>query len=142
MKYLFALAMACCFSAMASEQDAYTGVAVDAATSAAAIGAGGLEVNPLGFATIPLRIGVMEYAKTLPREESQPLMDAITASGWGAAANNLLVLAGAGVVAPLFGIVVGYTIWEHGETEREFWRLCAIHQQWEEKVVHCRFNVE
>jgi hypothetical protein len=82
---------------------------------------------------------VIEHAKTLPREEGQPLMDAVSATSWGAAANNLLMLAGASAAAPVVGIAVGYAIWKRGENEREFWNLCAVHKQMDPQVT-CQFR--
>jgi hypothetical protein len=127
------LSIAALSTAWAGEQEAYLGTAADAATTAAALASPGLgEMNPLGWATVPLRLGIMQYAKTLPREEGQPVMDAVSASGWGAAANNLLVLAGAsGVAAPIVGLAIGYAVWKSGETEREFWHMCALHRKME-----------
>jgi hypothetical protein len=124
------LGLGVAWSVHAGEPEAYGGVAADALTTGAALTMPGVvETNPLGWATVPLRLMVLEHAKTLPREEAQPVMDAVSASGWGAAANNLLVLAGASGAGPVVGIVVGYAIWQRGETEREFWRLCAVHKQ-------------
>ena len=126
--------------AQAGEQEAGSGVAADAASTAAALATPGIaEANPLGWATLPIRLAVIEHAKTLPREEGQPLMDAVSASGWGAAANNLLVLAGAGPAAPIVGVALGYAMWKQGETEREFWRMCAMHKQMEPGV-QCAFK--
>jgi hypothetical protein len=126
--------------AHASEQDAYAGVAADAASTAASLAVPGIaETNPLGWATLPIRLAVIEHAKTLPKEEGKPIMDAVSASGWGAAANNLLVLAGAGPAAPVVGIALGYAMWKQGETEREFWRMCAVHKRFDPQV-KCDFK--
>jgi len=133
-----ALAIAACIAstvAHAGEQDAFSGVAADAATTGAALATPGItEANPLGWATVPLRLAAIQYAKTLPKEQGQPVMDAVSASGWGAAANNLMVLAGASTVAPVIGFAIGYAVWKSGEEEREFWQACAIHKQMEPNV--------
>lgn len=124
----------------AGEQEAYVGTAADAATTGAALAMPGLgEANPLGWMTVPIRMAVIEHAKTLPREEGQPMMDAVSAASWGAAANNLLMLAGASVAAPVVGLAVGYVVWKKGETEREFWDLCAVHKQMDPQVT-CQFR--
>jgi hypothetical protein len=116
-------------AAQAGDLDAYGGIAADAATTAAALALPGIaEANPLGWVTVPLRIVMVEHAKTLPREQGQPLLDATQASGWGAAANNILAAMGAGGAAPLVGLAIGYAIWKSGEKEREFWRLCGVHR--------------
>jgi hypothetical protein len=127
-------------AAAAGEQEAYVGTAADAATTGAALATPGLaETNPLGWATVPIRMALIEHAKTLPREEGQPVIDAVSASSWGATANNLLMLAGAGTVAPVIGIAVGYAMWKKGETEREFWHMCALHQKLDPGV-KCQFR--
>jgi hypothetical protein len=134
------LSMAVASMAAAGEQDAYTGVAADAVSTGAALAAPGIgEANPLGWATVPIRIAIIQHAKSLPREQGQPMMDAVSASGWGAAANNLLVLAGASAAAPLAGLAIGYAVWKSGETEREFWRMCAVHKSMDPQV-KCEFR--
>lgn len=135
-----ALAAALAGAAHAGEQEAVSGIAADAATTGMALATQGvMEMNPLGLATFPIRLAITEHAKTMPREDGQPVMDAMGAGGWGAAANNLLVLAGAGPMAPVVGIAVGYAIWKSGETEREFWRMCAVHQRMDPHV-KCQFR--
>ena len=134
------LMMAVASMACAGEKEAYLGTAADAATTAAALATPGfVETNPLGWATVPLRIAAIQYAKSLPREEGQPIMDAVSATGWGAAAGNLLMLAGVGAAAPVVGIAVGYSVWKKGETEREFWHLCKTHQKLD-PAVKCQFR--
>lgn len=127
-------------TATAGAPDAYGGIAADAITTGIALSAPGIiETNPLGWATVPIRLAIMEHAKSLPREEGQPIMDALSAGGWGAAVNNLLVLAGTGPAAPVIGLAVGYAVWKQGETEREFWRLCAVHRA-ADPGVKCEFK--
>jgi hypothetical protein len=82
---------------------------------------------------------MVEHAKTLPREQAQPVFDAAQASGWGAAANNVFVLMGAGAAAPLVGIAVGYFVWTAGEKEREFWRLCGLYRN-KAPEMRCNFS--
>lgn len=140
-KQLLAAALAlAAASAHADDTQAYTAVAADAATTAAALATPGIiEANPLGWATVPIRLAIVQHAKTLPREQGQPLMDATSAGGWGAAANNLLVLAGAGPAAPVVGLAVAFAVWKSGENEREFWRLCAMHKEMDPNV-QCNFR--
>jgi hypothetical protein len=126
------LSLAALQCAHAGEQDAYSGIAADAATTGLALSAPGLaEANPMGWATVPLRLMMVQYAKSLPREQGQPIMDATAAVGWAAAANNLLALAGASVAGPLVAVAVGYSMWKKGEPEREFWAICA-----EQRKIH------
>jgi hypothetical protein len=142
-KKLSATALVClavASNARAGEVEAYSGIAADAVTTGIALSVPGIaETNPLGWATIPIRLAVMQYAKSLPREEGQPVMDAVSASGWGAAASNLAVLAGAGAAAPILGIAVGYAIWKNGQPEREFWTACAVHRS-ADAGVNCEFK--
>jgi len=127
-------------TAFAGEVEGYTGIAADAVTTGIALSTPGIvETNPLGWATIPIRLGIMQYAKTLPRDQGQPVMDAVSASGWAAAASNLGVLAGIGAAAPVIGIAVGYAVWKSGEKEREFWVACGAHNLIE-KGVSCEYK--
>ena len=135
-----ALSLAFASGAAAGAPDAYGGIAADAITTGLALsGPGIVETNPLGWATVPIRLAVMEHAKSLPREQGQPIMDALSAGGWGAAINNLLVLAGTGPAAPVVGLAVGYAVWKQGEREREFWQLCAVHRTMDPGV-KCEFK--
>lgn len=135
-----AVLLAAASLAHAGEQQAYGGLAADALTTGAALAMPGMtETNPLGWATFPIRLAIIEHAKMLPREEGQPLIDMTSASGWGAAANNLLALAGAGPVGAVVGIAVGYAVWKSGETEREFWHMCAAEKQ-ADPAMKCEFR--
>lgn len=132
-KLSIAVAMAALPLFAHGEEDAdaaYLGVTADAVSTAATLAVPGIvEANPLGWATVPLRVAAIEYAKTLPREERQQILDAVSAGGWGAAASNLLMAAGATAAAPVVGMVVVAVLWKSGEQEREFWRLCAVHRR-------------
>jgi hypothetical protein len=135
---LATLAMAS--NAQAGEVEAYGGIAADAVTTGIALSTPGIvETNPLGWATVPIRLAIMQYAKSLPREEGQPVMDAVSATGWGAAANNLAVLAGMGPIGPVVALAVGYTVWKSGENERDFWVACAA-QKSMEAGVSCEYK--
>lgn len=120
--------------------NAYGAVTADAMTTAIGLSTPGVvEANPLGWAALPLRVALVEHARTLPREEAQPVLDAVSASGWGAAANNLAVLAGGGAAAPLLGLIVGLAVWRGGQDERDFWRACGVHRA-ENKGLRCAFR--
>ena len=134
------VSLAVASTAHAGEVEGYSGLAADAVTTSIALSMPGIaEANPLGWATVPIRLAIMQHAKTLPREQAQPLMDSVSASGWGAAANNLAVLAGAGPAGAILGIAVGYAVWKSGEKEREFWTACAMHKSID-PAVNCEFK--
>jgi hypothetical protein len=125
------ITLAAASTAHAGETEAYTGIAADAVSTGVALSASGVvEMNPLGWATIPIRLAMVQYAKSLPEEEGQPMMQSISAAGWGAAANNLLILAGASTAAaPVLGLAVTYAMWKKGAPEREFWAICAAQKK-------------
>jgi len=106
-------------------------IAADAASTAAGLAAGAAEANPIGWATIPLRLFALEYAKTLPKEEGVQIEHVISAGGWGAAANNVCIVGAiltGGALAPLcpmVGMATGLHLWTQGQGEREFWAICA-----------------
>lgn len=144
-KHLLTALAAAAFAAGAHAQqadgkDAYGGVAADVVSTAVGLSVPGIvELNPLAAISLPLRIMAIEHAKTLPREQAQPILDKTEAAGWGAAANNLLVLAGAGSIAPVIGLAVGYAIWKSGEDERNFWQACAVHRA-DNPNIKCEFK--
>jgi hypothetical protein len=39
----------------------------------------------------------------------------------------------------VIGLAVGYAVWKQGETEREFWQICAVHQKLD-AAVKCQFR--
>jgi hypothetical protein len=127
-KHLLVLA-ALCAGAAHADPGAYRGLAADATTTAIGLSLPGIaDANPIGLAGVPIRLAVLHHAGTLPEEQAQPVYDAVEASGWGAAVNNVLVIAGAGPVAPVLGLVVGFAIWKAGEPKRHFLQACAVHK--------------
>lgn len=119
----------------------HEGTAADIASTAVALQVPGVvEANPLALIGIPIRIAIVEHAKTLPREEAQPILDASRAVGWGAAANNVIVALGGGHVSALIGLLVGLHLWSEGEQEREFWRMCAWHKQQDPRITSCNYT--
>jgi hypothetical protein len=114
--------------AVESATVAQVAIAADAVSTAAALSTKAVEMNPAGWATVPIRLAITEYARKLPAHESKPITDAVGAAGWGAAANNALVALGAGPGALLVGALVTLTIWRQGADEREFLRLCQVHR--------------
>ena len=114
----------------------YRAVAADAATTAVGLSAPGIaEANPLGWATVPLRIFLIEQARQMPEAQGKPRLHALTAASYGAALSNLLVLSGAPVLlGPLAGLALAAYLWREGETEREFARLCEVHRSYQSQL--------
>jgi ABC-type Fe3+ transport system permease subunit len=138
MKLIPALILVLATGGCASQQ--YSAVAADAATTAVGLSIPGVvEMNPLGFATVPIRMAIIDHAKRQPIAEGTKTLHAVSASSWGAAANNALIVAGAGTAIALpIGIVVAWMVWKNGEPEREFWNNCEIHRILEEnKALEC-----
>jgi hypothetical protein len=137
MRLIFALIASLWITGCASQP--YSAVAADAATTATGLSMAGIaEANPLGWATIPLRVAIIEEAKTMPIEEGTPVLHLISAQGWALAVNNLLVMAGAGPFSLAAGLMVGIGIWAGGEDERLFWQNCSTHRRLEpEKTLEC-----
>ena len=106
----------------------YSGITADGASTAYALSKGATELNPLGYATIPLRLSLVSYAKTLPAEQGKPIIQATNSFGWGAAIWNL-------TFNPIFGIGMAYILWSQDAKEREFYDLCARYKTPEQKCV-------
>ena len=124
-----AIFLALCAGAAHADPTALGGITADVATTSIGQALGHVEANPAGWALLPVRIAVVERAKALSPEQGLPVLHAVSATSWGAAANNLLVMAGAGPAAPVLGLVVGIAVWKAGEPERHFWQACAVHRQ-------------
>jgi hypothetical protein len=93
----------------------------DGVSTALALSTGAVETNPL-IATSPLgllaltgaKIGLVNFARTLPEHERRTVLKASGAVWGGAAVNNLLVLMAAPTpVAVLAGVVAGVLSWRH-----------------------------
>lgn len=101
-------------------QEAWTAAGADTATTAAALSAGLVELNPLGpLGAVALKAAVMGYIQRLPEVEQTPAYHMASSTWAGAAANNLCWIAGAGPVCMLLGALAGRWIWQSGERERE-----------------------
>jgi hypothetical protein len=126
-----ALLLALLLTGCASLDSPTRAVLADGVTTKLGLAAGAKEVGA-GYASIPIRLALNEYAKTLPDNERVPIQQAITLGGVCAAVNNGLVLLGAPPPVSLgaFGVclVVG---WNQGAEERErleFAQICAHHR--------------
>jgi hypothetical protein len=139
MRRLALMAMVLWSGMALAQAGAYGGIAADAVTTSLATQVPGVvEANPLGLATVPIRLALIEHTKSLPPEQAKPVLDAITASSIGVSVNNLLILAGVGA-APVVGLIVGMTLWDRGAEEREFWFMCA-EQRRDQPQLTCRYT--
>lgn len=107
----------------------------DGVSTGMALSAGAIESNPL-IATSPvgliaitgLKLGLVNYADTLPEQEKRFAMKSTSAVWGGAAVNNVLVfLAAPPPIAILAGLVTGLVTWTHLENkyDEEDVRLAA-----------------
>jgi hypothetical protein len=102
-------------------KDARTAAVADGVTTALALSSGAMEMNPL-VSTSPLgllaltgaKIGLMNFAKTLPEQDKRMVLKTSTALWSGAAVNNLMVLMAAPTpLAVVAGVLVGVLSWRH-----------------------------
>lgn len=111
----------------------------DGVSTGMALSAGAIESNPL-IATSPvgliaitgLKLGLVNYADTLPEQEKRFAMKSTSAVWGGAAVNNVLVfLAAPPPLAILAGLVTGLVTWTHLENkyDEEDVRLAAKHSK-------------
>lgn len=138
-----ALLAALAFAVSGCASQAQVSVAADAATTAVTLStvSGAVELNPLGFATVPIRLAVIEHAKKQKTEEAVPILHAVSAASWGAAANNLFVIGGATGAAPLaLGIAIAAILWADGAHEREFWQVCAQERKRDPNITTCIYS--
>ena len=112
-------------------------VGADAATTAVGLSQGLVEANPLGWATVPLRLAAIEHSKSMPEGEGAELRASVDAFSWGAAASNIALIAtGATPVGIVAGMVVGLASWQASEKEREFYRFCEQVKTSQERCVY------
>jgi hypothetical protein len=89
----------------------------DLGTTGVGLMMGAAEANPLGVLTIGMKVVAYQKIKAAPPEEQPRLWSAYGAMGWGAAANNLCVIAaiasgGVGAaLCPAIGLVAGFGVW-------------------------------
>lgn len=114
-----------------TEEKAQAAAIGDVASSVVGIAAGAAEANPLGLLLIPLKIGMLEYAKTLPDGEREYTQSQIGAIWGGATVSNIctigVLLSGGATAIPCLVIGIGYGLheWQSTQAEREFWLICA-----------------
>ena len=86
---------------------------------------GAAETNPLGLLTLGIKAVAYQKIKDSPPVEQPRLWGMYGAMGWGAAANNLCVIAAiatggaAAAVCPLIGLGAGMGSWSAGSEERD-----------------------
>lgn len=107
----------------------------DGVTTGMALSAGAIESNPL-IATSPaglitltgLKLGLVNYANTLPEQEKRFAMKSTSAVWGGAAVNNVMIFLAAPPPLAIFaGLITGIVTWTHLENqyEKEDIRLAA-----------------
>lgn len=130
---LFAAAPAMADELRNDRREAVASQAADLATTAAGLALGAVETNPLGVLLVVPKVVGFYRIKAAPVEEQPALWSAYQAFGWGAAANNVCVIAaiasGGPALVPcaVIGAAVGGAswAWDAGRRERdEFDALC------------------
>jgi len=107
------------------QQQAVLGQAADVGTTGVGLLLGAAEANPLGLLTLGLKAVAYQKIKASPAAEQPRLWSMYGAMGWGAAANNICIIAtiatggGAAVLCPLLGLGAGISNWNAGNEERD-----------------------
>lgn len=113
--------------------DAVTGQWADVGSTGIGLALGAVEANPLGILTLGIKVATYNNIKKAPEVEQPALWSAYGALGWGAAANNVCVIAaiatgGAGAaICPLIGLVTGlgtYSADEEARNRATFDAMC------------------
>lgn len=103
---------------------AVNGQLADVGTTGVGLLLGAAEANPLGILTLGMKVAAYNEIKKAPEAEQPRLWGMYGAMGWGAAANNLCIIAtlasggAAAVVCPMIGLAAGMGIYDAGEEER------------------------
>lgn len=128
-----------------TESKAQNAAIGDVASSVVAIAAGGVEANPLGLLILPLKYGMLEYAKTLPDGEREYAQGWLSAIWGGATASNLctigVLLTGGATAIPCLIVGIGYGLydWQSTANERQFAAICADEKVTNQKLV-CNYT--
>lgn len=101
----------------AGERDAVAAQVADVATTGAGLSIGAAEANPLGLALLGVKLAAYQHIKAQPADEQPRLWGMFGAFGWGAAVNNLCVIASGGACW-VVGAVAGLFQWQRTEPER------------------------
>lgn len=114
-------------------EEAVNGQWADVGSTGIGLALGAAEANPLGIVTLGLKVATYNNIKNAPELEQPALWSAYGALGWGAAANNLCVIAaiatgGAGAaICPLIGLATGlgtYSADEEARNRATFDAMC------------------
>ena len=106
------------------QSNALYGQAADVGSTGIGLALGAAEANPLGIMTLGIKAMAYQKIKNSPPVEQPRLWGMYGALGWGAAANNLCVIAaiatgGVGAaVCPLIGLGAGMGSWSANTEER------------------------
>jgi hypothetical protein len=128
------------------QSEAERAAVLDSLSTMGGAALGAAEANPLGFASMLLKIPLLAHVKTLPQDE-QAEWHATYGAIWGGAAANNICIVGAiltgGVLAPVcpfVGIAWGMNKWNASATERELWAICrAERAYWGNPNMTCDF---
>lgn len=132
---LLALGLSGCAITRSTASDA---AVADTASTGTALAFGGIEANPLGLLTIPLKIALLAHVETLPDAEKQDAQTTMSALWNAGAVNNVCVVAvivSGGIASlPCIFLGAGYGVWEYTTTkanqmQQEFAELCAKAKQ-------------
>jgi hypothetical protein len=121
--------------AEAMKSDAVNGHAADVATTGVGLLLGAAEANPLGLLTLGAKALAYQNIKNSPPVEQPRMWSMYGAMGWGAAANNLCVIAaiatggGAAIFCPLIGLGAGVSSWNADAENRDKATFGAICQE-------------
>lgn len=120
------------------EGRAVAGQMADVGSTAIGLAMGAAEANPLGILTLGAKAIAYQQIKDAPATEQPALWSAYGAFGWGAAANNVCVIAAiasggaAAALCPLLGLATGMTVYSGDEEKRNretFAAICAEQRQ-------------
>jgi len=141
---LLLLALLCGCSSL--KQHEWAAVA-DIGLTGGGLALGAVEVNPLGWLTVPLKYAMIEHTKTLPDGERQYAESAMKSTWGGFAVNNacvILAIVTHGVFAPaciISGLVYAGTTWHDSADRRTFADMCAAERTVNPKM-QCVFRGE
>lgn len=119
----------------AMKSDAVNGHAADIATTGVGLLLGASEANPLGLLTLGAKALAYQNIQNSPPVEQPRMWSMYGAMGWGAAANNLCVIAAiatggtAAIFCPLIGLGAGVSSWNADAENRDKATFAAICQE-------------
>lgn len=134
------LALAAATAWADQEDQAIAGGIADMATTAVALGQGGGALNPLGpVGALALKLATYVGIRQLPQEDQPPMFSTLSATGWGATAGNLCILAGGPPACLVVGLVTGLAVFAQSAEERTYWAECKLARQ-RDPSVKCAYK--